>query len=87
MTVNVAEVAPAGTVTELGNVAHELFDDSETTSPPGPAKPFRVTVPVDETPPATVEGDRESPLPPASETPRYAYSLLLPIAAMIVAVV
>ena len=52
----VAEVAPAATVTVVGTVALELFDVRPMDVPPGPAGPFRVTVPVDGVPPATVLG-------------------------------
>jgi hypothetical protein len=57
LTVNVALLAPAATVTELGMVALELLDERLTEDPPGPAVPFKVTVPVDEPPPKTVEGE------------------------------
>lgn len=55
-TVNVAEVAPCATVTEVGTVAAALLDASVTTLPPAGAGPVSVTVPVDVAPPATVEG-------------------------------
>ena len=54
---NVAEVAPATMVTLAGAVALELLEDKLTTDPPGPAGPFRVTVPVEELPPITEFGD------------------------------
>lgn len=53
----VADVAPATTVTLEGAVAAELLEDRLTCNPPVGAAPFRVTVPVDETPPVTVDGD------------------------------
>jgi len=56
--VNVAEVLVAGTVTEAPTVAEVVVLDSFTTTPPAAAGPLRVTVPVDETPPATVIGLR-----------------------------
>lgn len=56
VTVNVADVCPAATVTVPGTVADELLDASATTRPPVGAGPLNVTVPVDETPPATVVG-------------------------------
>jgi len=57
--VNVAVEAPAGTVTEAGTVAADvMLDESPTTTPAPPtaAWPVRVTVPVEETPPATDVG-------------------------------
>jgi hypothetical protein len=56
VTVNVAVVAPAATVTEPGTVALELLDDKVTVVPLGPAAPVRVTVPVEEVPPTTEVG-------------------------------
>jgi hypothetical protein len=57
---NVAEVAPAGMVTEEGTVAAELLLDSATTSEVA-AAPFRATVPVAEFP-LTSEAGRLSKL-------------------------
>jgi len=57
LTVNVAEVDPAGTVTVLGTLAFELPLDRLTTVPPGPAAPVRVAVPVEVFPPITVVGE------------------------------
>ncbi len=51
VTVNVAEVAPAATVTEAGTVALALFEVRLTRNPPAGATAFRVTVPVDDAPP------------------------------------
>lgn len=48
---NVAELAPEGTVTEAGTVALELLDASATVIPLEPAAPFNVTVPVEVLPP------------------------------------
>ena len=60
---NVAEVALAATVTLEGTVAADvLLLVSVTTTPPVGAKPFSVTVPVDEVPPVTVVGFRLTPL-------------------------
>jgi len=56
VTVNVAEVALAGTVTLAGTVAEGLLLDSVTTVPPGSPKPLRVTVPIELAPPTTVVG-------------------------------
>lgn len=60
VTVNVAEVAPCATVTVAGIVAAALLDASVTTLPPAGAGAVRVTVPVDDAPPATVAGFRET---------------------------
>jgi hypothetical protein len=57
VTVNVAVVALAATVTEEGTVAFVVSDEPRlTTAPPGGAFPFKVTVPVELTPPLTVAG-------------------------------
>jgi len=45
---NVADFAPAATVTEAGAVALAVFDVSATDVPPDVAKPFKVTVPVED---------------------------------------
>src|SRR2546422_3052426 len=54
--VNVALVAPAGTVTLAGTVAAELSLDSATCAPPAGAGPSSVAVPVELLPPVTVVG-------------------------------
>lgn len=61
-TVNVALVAPAGTVTVEGTEAAPLFEESATTAPPAGAGPFSVTVPVEDPsgPPTTLVGFRVS---------------------------
>ena len=47
LTVNVAEVEPAGTVTLEGTVAAAVLElDSDTVAPPVPAAAVRVTVPL-----------------------------------------
>jgi hypothetical protein len=57
VTVNVAVVAPAATVTLAGTVAAAvLLLASATTAPPVGAAPLRLTVPVDEVPPVTEVG-------------------------------
>jgi len=56
VTVNVAVVEPAATVTLAGTVAATLLDASVTTKPPAGAAADNVTVPVLETPPATDVG-------------------------------
>jgi hypothetical protein len=58
-TVNVADVAPAATVTEVGSVAAARFDVRLTTRPPFGAGPVSVTVPVTDAPPKTVVGETE----------------------------
>jgi hypothetical protein len=60
LTVNVADVAPAGTVIEFGAVAFTLEDERDTSRPPVGAGLLRLTVAVEEPPPATVEGERAS---------------------------
>src|SRR5437870_8763196 len=74
VTVNVALVAPAGTVTAAGTRADEGSSlDSATCAPPPGAMPFSVTVPVEEFPPATVEGskarDERVTIPTLTTTP------------------
>lgn len=57
VTVNVVEVALAGTVTLSCTVAEGSLLDSVTTTPPGGANPLRATVPIElAAPPATVVG-------------------------------
>ena len=53
---NVAVIAPLGMVTEAGTTASALLLESVTTSPVPVAGRFKVTVPVADTPPATVDG-------------------------------
>jgi len=57
LTVNVALVAPAATVTLEGTVtAAVLLLESATCAPPAGAAPLNVTVPVEELPPVTLVG-------------------------------
>jgi len=58
VTVKVAVVAPATTVTEAGTWAAELFEDRPTTAPPAGAGPDNAMVPVEELPPTTEVGTR-----------------------------
>src|SRR6267143_267174 len=61
LTVNVALVAPAATVTLGGAVAAVvLLLESATVAPPVGAAPLSVTVPVEEFPPVTVVGFSDS---------------------------
>jgi hypothetical protein len=57
LTVNVALLAPAATVTVAGTVAVDvLLLERETTEPPVGAGPLSVTVPVEGDPPVTLVG-------------------------------
>ena len=57
VTLKVAVVAPAATVTLAGTVAAAVLElVSVTTAPEGGALPVRVTVPVELTPPKTLVG-------------------------------
>jgi len=61
-TEKVAELWPAGTVTEPGTVAKPLDELRLTVSPPLPASPLNVTVPVEVAPAGTVVGDKLKPV-------------------------
>jgi hypothetical protein len=57
LTVNVALLAPAATVTLAGSVAVDVLLERETTAPPVSAGPLSVTVPVEDcAPPVTLVG-------------------------------
>ena len=61
LTVNVALVAPAATVTLAGvRAAMVLLLDSRTCAPPAGAGPLKLTVPVEGLPPITLVGFRTS---------------------------
>jgi len=78
LTVNVAVVAFAATVTLAGTVAAAvLLLLSVTTAPPVGAGPFRVTVPLDELPPVTVVGLKLTPLGTGGVTPKMAVCVVL----------
>ena len=67
VTVKLALVAPAGTVTLAGTVTALELSESATTAPPLGAAAAKVTVPVEELPPVTVVGlsardDRVAPV-------------------------
>jgi hypothetical protein len=72
VTVKVAVLAPAATVTLAGTVAAALLSDSVTTAPPVGALPFSVTVPVEFAPPVTVVGLTVSEVKVAGVTVRVA---------------
>ena len=59
VTLKLAELAPAATVTLVGVTALVLLEDKLTTSPPLGAGPLSVTVPVDKVPPVTDAGDTD----------------------------
>jgi hypothetical protein len=56
VTLKVALVLPAATVTVAGTVAEALLLDSATDTPPVGAAPLKATVPVAEVPPVTLVG-------------------------------
>jgi hypothetical protein len=57
---NVADVAPAGTVTVAGTTTLELEEERLTTCPPTPALLARATVPTPASPPMMVDGETVS---------------------------
>ena len=86
VTVNVALVAPAGTVTLAGTLAAVLSLEMRTCEPPAGAGPFRVTVPVDvpSGPPMTLLGVRTSEETAGGRTVRMAVRVPPPKEAEIV---
>ena len=60
VTVKGALLAPAGTVTLAGAVAAAELSESDTVAPPLGAAALKVTVPVEEVPPTTLLGLRET---------------------------
>ena len=68
--VNVADVAPAATVTVAGTVALVLFEARVTTLPLGPAGPVNVTVPITGAPPNRADGESVTLDTPAPVTVR-----------------
>jgi len=78
LTVKVAVVAFAATVTLAGTVAAAvLLLLSVTAAPPAGAGLFSVTVPVDEVPPVTVVGLRLTPLAAGGVTVSPAFCVVL----------
>jgi hypothetical protein len=86
LTVKVAEEEPAGTVTDAPTVALPLLEDSVTTEPPGPARPLRVTVPVEDVPPMTEVGLSVTLTSVAGVTVRVAVLVTLPSIPLMVAI-
>lgn len=79
VTVKVAVVPPLGTVTFEGTLANEgLLLESATTLPEAGAGPFSVTVPVEELPPRTDVGFKETELRAAGVTVRFAVRVVDP---------
>lgn len=60
VTVKVAVVLPAGTVTLAGTIAEAPMADNATGIPPAGAAALKVTVPVEDVPAATVVGLSDS---------------------------
>ena len=87
LTTNVAELPPAGTVTELGTVAEERLEESEITVPPVGAGPVRLTVPIALKPPTTAVGFTLTPVRAEGLIVSPAVRLILPVVAFIEAVV
>ena len=87
VTVNVAVVAPATTVTDAGTVALALLLERVTLRPPVGAAPLMVTVPVEELPPTTEVGLRTTPETAGGVMVSVAVFELLPNVAVIVDVV
>src|ERR1700674_5595647 len=72
LTGKMAVVAPAATVTLAATAAVALSLDKATTAPPAGAGPFKVTVPVEEDPPDTLAGFRDSDVSTAGSMVRVA---------------
>lgn len=87
LTVNVAFVAPAGTVTKLGTVAADELLDRLTESPPEGAAPESVTAPVEVLEPTSVVGFKLSEVRFGGKIVRVAVIELEPSVPMIVTTV
>jgi len=62
VTVNVAVLEPAATVTDAGTVAAALSEANATDIPPAGAAPLSVTVPIDGVPPRTLDSESDNPV-------------------------
>lgn len=78
VTLNVADVAPAGTVTVGGTLAAGFWLASVTTAPFAGARPVRVMVPLDVNPPRTLVGLKVTPWAVAARTVSGALSVAPP---------
>lgn len=78
VTVKVADVPPARTLTDEGTVARLVFDERPTEIPVLGAGPVRVTVPVDLVPPTTLAGLSVRPLKEGGSMVRVPVAELLP---------
>ena len=85
VSVNVAWVAPAATVTVAGGTAHALFDDKLIAAPPAGAGLLSVTVPVDGKPPNSEVGDNVRLCRTADVTERVPFTDVPPIDPVITA--
>lgn len=77
-TVNVADVEPAGTVTDTGTVAETLDDVRETVTPPVGAAVDNVAVPVEAVPPVTEVGETVIALSGTAVRDRVAVLVVVP---------
>jgi len=84
VTVNVAEEAPTGTVTEAGTEAALLLELRLTVTADPATTPARVTVPDDEPPPTTDDGVNVTLERFAAVTVRFAVNVFAPCVAVIV---
>ena len=83
--VNVADVAPAATVTVAGTVALAELELMLTTRPPVGAGPFKLSVPVEDVPPVTVAGFTVTLVSVGELIVRVAVLLVAPVLPVIVA--
>ena len=82
VTLKVADVAPAATVTEEGPLMEESPPLRVTVSPCEPAAPLRVTVPVDPCPPNTEAGEKVTADTAVASTVSVPFALEGPIVAV-----